>query len=585
MVKRYDSGKPGQKIMLRGKRQIIWRYGIAVLTVAIALQGKLLLNYWSGQQYKTPFLLFFIAVTASTYYGGVGPGILAVVLSGLLSSYFFLTPIKLLFSSDLWTNIQLVIFLVEGLFLVSLINFVKTSRRNSQVISQKLLLSEDKSRKHQDLLHLIANSLPVCISYIDSQQRYQFINKTYNTWFGFSSEEIYGKHLVEVVGEAAYQIIKDKVERALAGNLVEYEAELPYREGGTRYINAILVPDIAEDGSVRGYCGLVIDISDRKQAELEIKQLNENLEQKVKERTIQLQEVNQELEAFTYTVSHDLRAPLRAMQGLAQALQEDYSSYLDETGQQYTQRIVTAAARMDTLILDLLAYSRLGRSEIWLQRLSLDSAIAEVLKELQSDIQVAQAQITIESPLPIVKAHRTILVQVLINLISNAIKFVAADVQPQVRIWAEERVGEEGGRLGGQGGVNSPHTPPQLPTSPPPHLPISSPPHLPTSPPPHLPISSEISTSEKWVRLWVEDNGIGIASQHQERIFRTFERLHGIESYPGTGIGLAIIKRGIERMGGRVGVESQLGQGSRFWIELPQGDANSEQLTVITQKN
>ncbi|PLZ95695.1 PAS domain S-box protein [Fischerella thermalis CCMEE 5268] len=556
--------------MLRRKRRIIWRYGIAVLTVAIALLSKLLLNYWSGQLRETPFLLFFAAIMATSYYGGVGPGILAVVLSSFLGGYFFLTPAKSSFSSDPWTNIQLVIFLVEGLFLVSLIHFLKTYRRNTQIISQKLLLSEDKSRQNQDLLHLIANSLPVCISYIDSQQRYQFINKTYNTWFGFSPEEIYGKHLVEVVGEAAYQIIKDKVERALAGNLVEYEAELPYREGGTRYINAILVPDIAEDGLVRGYCGLVIDISDRKQAELEIKQLNENLEQKVKERTIQLQEVNRELEAFTYTVSHDLRAPLRAMQGLAQALQEDYSSYLDETGQEYTKRIVTAAARMDTLILDLLAYSRLGRSEIWLQRLSLDSAIAEVLKELQPEIQVAQAHITIESPLPIVKAHRTILVQVLINLISNAIKFVTAGVQPQVRIRAEERVGEEGVQ-GGQGGQVSnlsslsPHTPP---TSPPPHLPIS--------PPPHRPISSKTSTCKKWVRLWVEDNGIGIANQHQERIFRTFERLHGIESYPGTGIGLAIIKRGIERMGGGVGVESQLGQGSRFWIELPQGDSSSK---------
>ena len=556
--------------MLRGKRRIFWRYCIAVLTVAIALLSKLLLNYWSGQLRETPFLLFFAAIMATSYYGGVGPGILAVVLSSFLGGYFFLTPAQSLFSSDPWANLQLVIFLVEGLFLVSLIHFVKTSRRETQIISQKLLLSEDKSRQHQDLLHLIANSLPVCISYIDSQQRYQFINKTYNTWFGFSPEEIYGKHLVEVVGEAAYQIVKDKVERALEGNLVEYEAELPYREGGTRYINAILVPDIAEDGLVRGYCGLVIDISDRKQAELEIKQLNENLEQKVKERTIQLQEVNRELEAFTYTVSHDLRAPLRAMQGLAQALQEDYSSYLDETGQEYTKRIVTAAARMDTLILDLLAYSRLGRSEIWLQRLSLDSAIAEVLKELQPEIQVAQAHITIESPLPIVKAHRTILVQVLINLISNAIKFVTADVQPQVRIWAEERVGEEGGQ-GSNLSSLSPHTPP---TSPPPHSLGGA--GTPSSPPPHRPISSKTSTSKKWVRLWVEDNGIGIANQHQERIFRTFERLHGIESYPGTGIGLAIIKRGIERMGGSVGVESQLGQGSRFWIELPQGDSNSQ---------
>ncbi|EHC17967.1 DUF4118 domain-containing protein [Fischerella thermalis] len=166
--------------MLRGKSRIFWRYSIAVLTVAIALLGKLLLNYWSGQLRETPFLLFFAAIMATSYYGGVGPGILAVVLSSFLGGYFFLTPAKSLFSSDPWANLQLVIFLVEGLFLVSLIHFVNTSRRNTQIISQKLLLSEDKSRQHQDLLHLIANSLPVCISYIDSQQRYQFINKTYN---------------------------------------------------------------------------------------------------------------------------------------------------------------------------------------------------------------------------------------------------------------------------------------------------------------------------------------------------------------------------------------------------------------------
>ncbi|MFB2768005.1 ATP-binding protein [Pelatocladus sp. BLCC-F211] len=534
--------------MWRGRRRIVWRYSIAILTVAIALLGKLLLNYWSGQQYQTPFLLFFAAIMATSRYGGIGPGILAVVLSGVVTSYFFLAPARSLFINDFWTSLQLLIFLLEGLFIVALINSLKTARRNTQAIAQQLLLSEDKGRQHQELLNLIANSLPVCISYIDTQQRYQFINKTYKDWFGLSPEEIYGKRIVEVVGEAAYQIMKDKLEQVLAGNLVEYEAELPYREGGRRYIQAILVPDIAKNGPVRGYCGLIIDISDRKQAETEIKQLNENLEQKVKERTTQLQEVNQELEAFTYSVSHDLRAPLRAMQGLAQALQEDYNSNLDATGQEYTQRIITAAARMDTLILDLLAYSRLGRSEIWLQRLSLESAIADAINELHSDIQITQAHITIESPLPIVKAHRSILVQVLINLISNALKFVASDVKPQVRIWAEERVG-------GVGGVNSYDTL-------------------------HTPVSSETSTSNKLVRLWVEDNGIGIASQHQQRIFRTFERLHGIESYPGTGIGLAIIKRGIERMGGSVGVESQLGQGSQFWIELAQGDSNSEQLTV-----
>ncbi len=541
--------------MLRGKRRIVWHYSIAILTVAIALLGKLLLNYWSGLQYETPFLLFFVAIMAASRYGGIGPGILSVVLSGVVSSYFFLTPSNSLFVKDFWTSLQLIIFLLEGLFIVALINSLKIARRNIQAFTQQLLLSEDKGRQHQELLNLIANSLPVCISYIDTQQRYQFINETYKDWFGLSPEEIYGKHLVEVVGEAAYQIMKDKVEQAIAGNLVEYEAELPYREGGKRYIQAILVPDIAKNGQVRGYCGLVIDISDRKQAESEIKQLNENLEQKVKERTIQLQEVNQELEAFTYSVSHDLRAPLRAMQGIAQALQEDYNCDLDETGQEYTQRIITAAARMDTLILDLLAYSRLGRGEIWLQRLSLDSAIAEAINELHSDIQITQAHITVESPLPIVKAHRSILVQVLINLISNALKFVAADVKPQVRIWAEERVRGQRGQGGRGRNGDTGNTDETFSASPRLSFSASS-------------QASSASSPSKFIRLWVEDNGIGIASQHQQRVFKTFERLHGIESYPGTGIGLAIIKRGIERMEGSVGVESQLGQGSQFWIEL-----------------
>ncbi|MCP6760527.1 MAG: ATP-binding protein [Fischerella sp. CENA71] len=559
--------------MWKERRRIVWRYSMAISTVAIALLGKLLLNYWSGQQYETPFLLFFAAIMATSRYGGIGPGILAVVLSGLVSTYFFLTPARSLFSTHLWTNFQLIIFLLEGLCIVALINSLKTARRNTQTISQQLLLSEDKGRQHQELLNLIANSLPVCISYIDTQQCYQFINKTYKDWFGLSPEEIYGKHIAEVLGEAAYEIIKDKLEQALAGNLVEYEAELPYREGGRRYIQAILVPDIAKNGEVRGYCGLVIDISDRKQAEAEIKQLNENLEQKVKERTTQLQEVNQELEAFTYSVSHDLRAPLRAMQGLAQALQEDYKSNLDETAQEYTNRIVTAAARMDTLILDLLAYSRLGRGEIWLQRLSLESAIADAINELDSDIQISQAHITIESTLPMVKAHRSILVQVLINLIGNALKFVASDVKPQVRIWAEERVGGQGGHSDTEtrGNSDTGNTDETLSASP--RLSFSASSTSSSEASPRLSFSaSSTSSSSKFIRLWVGDNGIGIASQHQQRIFRTFERLHGIESYPGTGIGLAIIKRGIERMGGSVGVESQLGQGSQFWIELPLAD-------------
>jgi signal transduction histidine kinase len=251
----------------------------------------------------------------------------------------------------------------------------------------------------------------------------------------------------------------------------------------------------------------------RRESENENRQLNATLETRVKERTQQLEEVNQELEAFCYSVSHDLRAPLRAIQGFAQVLVEDYQSSLDDLGQEYLNRIKAAAAHLDTLILDLLAYSRLGRTQIQFAQVNLATLVEEILSELESELQENQGQAIVKTTLPVVRSQQNILKSVITNLITNGIKFVNADVHPVVQIWTEKR-GE-------------------------------------------------------YVRLWVEDNGIGIAPEHQERIFRVFERLHGIESYLGTGIGLAIVKRGVESLNGRVGVFSNVNQGSRFWIELP----------------
>lgn len=249
-----------------------------------------------------------------------------------------------------------------------------------------------------------------------------------------------------------------------------------------------------------------------RQSEERFRLLTESLELRVQERTAQLEEANQALEAFAYTVSHDLRAPLRGIQGFADALLEDYADRLDPTGQDYAHRIVAAAARMEGLIQDLLAYSRLSRAQIVSQRVDLSSALSEALTQV-SALPASGARLAVEEPLPTVYAHRSTLVQVLVNLLSNAAKFVPAGEEPAVRVWGESRDGH--------------------------------------------------------VRLWVEDNGIGIAPEHQERIFNVFERLHGGETYPGTGIGLAIVRKGVERMGGSTGVDSEPGRGARFWIELP----------------
>lgn len=239
------------------------------------------------------------------------------------------------------------------------------------------------------------------------------------------------------------------------------------------------------------------------------------LEARVAERTAQLGETNAELEAFASSVAHDLRAPLRAMYGLSQALLEDYGERFDETGREYARRIVNAAQRMDLLIRDLLAYSRLSREGLERASISLGAVVGSVLAEMEAELRERKAIIQCDDFTLAVMAHRATLESIITNLISNAVKFVEPGVAPEVRLRAEAREGS--------------------------------------------------------VRLWVEDNGIGIDPRHQAQIFRVFERLHGIETYPGTGIGLAIVRKGVERLGGRCGVESYLGKGSRFWIELVSG--------------
>jgi PAS domain S-box-containing protein len=243
----------------------------------------------------------------------------------------------------------------------------------------------------------------------------------------------------------------------------------------------------------------------------ELQQYTTNLEQAVEERTAQLREKIGELEAFSYTISHDMRSPLRAMQGYATVLLADHQQNLNEEGRHYLDRIHKAAARMDLLIQEVLTYSRVAKEELTFYPTDLEKLISEILQSYPA-LQPPEAIITIQSPLPKVLGHEAFLTQTISNLLGNAVKFVRPHVTPHILIHAE--------------------------------------------------------TKEGMVRVWFDDNGIGIDPLHFNRIFEIFGRVYGEKQFKGTGIGLAIAKKAVERMGGKIGVESQLGQGSRFWFTV-----------------
>ena len=263
---------------------------------------------------------------------------------------------------------------------------------------------------------------------------------------------------------------------------------------------------------------LQVEVIERKKAEEALqgaqRKLRDDankLEQIVAERTSQLKETVGELEAFSYTISHDLRAPLRALQGYAEMLLQDHGDALPPAGLDYLERISRAAKRLATLTMDVLRYSKVATPGLTLDVVELESLVRDILDDYPS-FQRPATLIEIQGKLLPVLGDQASLTQVLSNLLGNAVKFVSIGVTPKIKIWTEAK------------GPN--------------------------------------------VRLWIQDNGIGIALKDQTRIFGMFERIYPQNRFEGTGIGLAIVRKAIERIGGKVGVISEEGKGSRFWIEL-----------------
>ncbi len=390
----------------------------------------------------------------------------------------------------------------------------------------------------RDFAEAILRTVRYPLLVLTADLRVSTANTAFYQRFKVSADET-ERRLIYELGNGEWDIpkLRQALEEILPKNSFfdDFEVTQDFEGLGRRtmLLNARKLETGAKDGRI---LLAIDDITESRQMEklravqAQLTKSNEELEKQIQNRTVKLRETVGELEAFSYSISHDMRAPLRSMQGFAHILLEKYSDKLDTTGRDFLERIERSSTRLDTLIQDVLSCARIVRAQVPLEPIDLDRLVRDIM-ESYPEWQPPNAQIQIENPLPVVQGNQAWLTQCLSNLVNNAVKFVAPGVKPQVRIWAEEVIAAESTR-----------EPKERPSRQPP---------VPSA------------------RIWVQGNGIGIAQEDRERIFRLFERVHPPDQYEGTGLGLTIVRKAVERMGGEMGFESEPGKGSKFWIQLP----------------
>jgi PAS domain S-box-containing protein len=378
-----------------------------------------------------------------------------------------------------------------------------TEQKNAQEILQR----------NEQILRLFVEHSPASIAMFDDEMRYLVASNRYRVDYALGEQDIIGRSHYEIFPEMP-QRWKDIHQRCLAGAIEKCEEDpFPRADGKLDWVRWEIHPWYEKTDKIGGIILFSEVVTERVHAQQEIRQLNAELEQRVINRTRELQLANKELESFSYSVSHDLRAPLRAISGFASIVARRHRSNLNDEGQHYIDNIVQASMRMGQLIDDLLTYSRLGREGVRRVPVSLEYLINEIVQNLQNHLENNKGIIEVQANMPIANGDQTLLSQVFTNLIENAITYHKPGISPQVNVSWEETGNE--------------------------------------------------------IMVKIRDDGIGVPDEYQEKIFNMFQRLHSEEEFPGTGIGLANVKKCLDLLGGKIKLHSKINEGSTFIVYLP----------------
>jgi len=355
------------------------------------------------------------------------------------------------------------------------------------------------------------------VAITNAQGKITFVNDKFCAISQYSREELLGRdHRLINSGYHPKAFMHDLWSTITHGRVWHGEIRNRAKDGSLYWVATTIVPFLGDDGRPKQYIAIRADVTERKRAEEAVLRLNAELELRVAERTAELEQANKELEAFSYSVSHDLRAPLRALDGFSQAVLEDCEALLPPDSQRHLRTIRASAKKMGVLIDDLLAFSRLGRAPLTKQTVNTEKVVREALREL--GFPWPGTKITVKlHPLPECQGDPGLLGQVWLNLLANAYKFSGRKAEPLIEIGATH---DQGGTV-----------------------------------------------------YFVRDNGCGFDMRYAAKLFGVFQRLHRLEDYEGTGVGLAIVQRIVHRHGGRVWAEGAVDRGATFSFTLDRSSA------------